>query len=336
MRGDGTVKLNLKGAPIIVTLAAIESHSELTMDWPSKLELSDLKLPKKRELDIKEKLDWIRRQYDVLMKNPKTAAFAPHVVPYSALATLHISTDGRRFAMSLAEHDYPLEYAKNLSQTLSKTLGIKHVNQLSNKVKQTPGALVADRTRFRVVSHAPLNELEIGFAGFYEKSGLAYTAAFEAWLDLSYEDKNKLLERSIKAGRARPYYGMEVILEPQLLLDGIRAKMFSVDAIQAPTPSHGYSLPKNLADGGMLERCFDISYQLYSELANETSNVASLVCLWGHRQRALINIDIENLQSIVATKTGRLQKLSKVLIEKLTEKHPSILEVVGATDITEE
>src|SRR5690606_19304452 len=55
---------------------------------------------------------------------------------------------------------------------------------------------------------------------------------------------------------------------------------------QLPTPAHGYNVPK-VNDGGMIERCFDISYELYSSLQTAHPEAAPLVCLYGHRQRYL-------------------------------------------------
>ncbi|HEX9594960.1 MAG TPA: hypothetical protein VF996_02435 [Candidatus Saccharimonadales bacterium] len=332
MREEKQLTFKLQNAPIIVGLSAFTANSTVKLNWPSEINYAELELNKKLLADVKEKLEWVKRQYQVLLKNPKTSAFAPHVAPYLTQANLHISADGNAFASEVAVlGGYPLEYTINLAKSLSSAVG-SHVKPVQvTKVKESGKPAIEDRSRFRIIKIEPINELEAGFESYYGSSGLSYAAAYESWLDLSYEDKQKQLVSAISSRQAGVSYLMEVILEPQLLMDGKISGFFDIRAIQPPSPVHGYSLPKNLADGGMTEKCFDISYELYSELSTKYSSAAPLVCLWGHRQRALVGVNLSGLKCMASAKIGRLRRLAQVLLDKLAEKHPLIIEEVRAT-----
>jgi len=324
--------LNLKEAPLIVSLAALNANAELTLEWPDKLEFSRLKLPAKTQKAVMDQLAWIKRQYEILLKNPKSRAYAPHVVPYLAQANLHLKTAGPVLTAAVENlSKLPLAYVDNLKQSLRQTF-----KPSLNRLKMTSpptlsGPAVQDRVRFRVVKAEPLNELEAGFMGFYEGSGLSWLEAFERWLALSYDHKQNLLNQAAANQSVKVEYLIEAILEPQLLADGVKRGLFRILSLQAPIPSHGYSLPAKLADGGMLERCFDISYELYGRLQTTDPEAASLACLWGHRQRALIAIDYQNLHNQTSELPNRLAKLASVLQAKLAEKHPLIVDSLEAT-----
>lgn len=321
--------MNLRGAPLIVSLAALDSHSQVTFDWPQTLDFSQLKLPKEDQSSISGKLSWIKRQYDVLASNPKTRAFAPHVVPYLARTDLNIRADGAMFANASQNlRRYPLVYTENLAAGLRRAYPQtgRYSDENTEVSNKTKGQLIQDRVRFRVVKAQPLNELEIGINLLYTNTGLSWADTFANWLELSYGDKADLLQEAIGAGQIAVNYQLEVVLEPQLLLDGAMAGLFTVVAWQKPTPSYGYALPKKLNDGGMLERCFDISYKLYAQLQTINPLAAPLVCLWGHRQRALVNIDQSHLERYANKLPKRLGKLATVLKTKLREKHPLIWE----------
>ena len=324
------ISLNLKRAPVVIGLSALDSNSRLKIAWPDRLDFVRLSLPKEDAALVKEKLNWIKRQYDTLVRNDSSRPFAPHVVPYLALADLNVRGAKTEFSSSLDSlRHYPLEYTKNLLKSLGNSPLPRRKTDSSSFAGEAAGPAIEDRARFRVISRWPLNELEAGFMKYYEDSGLAYAAAFDRWQELDYEAKLKLLQTAINTKRAEPIYRLEVVLEPQLLLDAAEAGWFKVKAIQAPTPVHGYVLPSKLADGGMLERCFDISYELHSRLSQSAPKVAPLVCLWGHRQRALIDIDLAGLRSMARPAKKRLGLVSRALLEKLSELHPTIVEQIN-------
>lgn len=326
------INLNLKRAPVVISLSALDSNSRLKIAWPDKLDFARLNLSKEDAAFTQDKLNWIKRQYEILVRNDSSRAYAPHVVPYLALADLNVRGVKTAFSSSLDSlQHYPLEYTKNLVKSLgnSPATARRHKPARDSLPVAAAGPAIEDRARFRVISRWPLNELEAGFMKYYEDSGMAYAAAFDRWQELDYEAKLKLLKTAISNKRAETNYRLEAVLEPQLLLDAAEVGWLKVKAVQTPTPVHGYALPSKLADGGILERCFDISYELYSRLNQSAPKVAPLVCLWGHRQRALIDIDLAGVRLMATPAKKRLGRVSQALLEKLAELHPATIEQIN-------
>ncbi|HEX9679682.1 MAG TPA: hypothetical protein VGA08_03615 [Candidatus Saccharimonadales bacterium] len=327
--GANRIKLELKAAPLIVAHYLIGAGIPSEIYWPNKFERLGLDGKNSRLTpEHVEQLGWIKRQYEALKKNSETAAFAPHVLPLMARVDLAFSADKSQLAAVIGPlMALKLAYFKHLADSLTAVCGYTTVKQ-KVKLNKSTGPLVTDRSRLRVISFVPTNELELGFNKFYGLSDLSWANAYEAWADQSYDFKEETTRQAIKS-RFNISYQLEGILEPQLLNESLSSRIVDVLTGQSPTTAHGYNLPDALNDGGMMERCFDYSYKLFGSLQKKTAHLAPLACLWGHRQRYLLSVGYTETINLHKTTSGRPAKLAAAVVRRLAEKHPILHEELG-------
>lgn len=317
------IKLSLTQAPLLVVTCFYGKETTCEISWPNRLSFAELSITdSKLRSDIEDKLEWIKRQYEILYAHKDTRRFAEHVAPYLAKVNVTLFANPSDLS-AIAERlkQLPLIYAESLAQSLEKSLKVK-APAMSSSVSD--GKWVEDTQNLRVISAQPLNELELGLPAYYQQQTQPWAACVSSWLELSYEQKVNYL---LVASRSQPsvQYRVEIISEPQRLLSLIDEEALSIESWQQPNPSFGYELPKRATDGGMMERCFDASYKLYGDIQPVHPELTSLFVLWGHRQRSLVEItwrQILNLQKISGVHSG----FAKAILTKVAEKHPLLIE----------
>lgn len=320
------IKLALKQAPLILATCFYGDSTSCEVQWPKKLSFTDYRLQdtglKKR---IDEKLDWIKRQYELLHAHQDTKELSKHVVPFLAKVDLTISSNADDLARAVRRiQTLPLDYAKAVAGSLSQGLG-RNLSDVPAQINE--GVWLKDRHSIKVISAEPLNELELGIELYYQDQHLPWAAAYESWLSSPYDLKLTYF-RDALALFPEPVYRLELVTEPERVIWLVRNKAALLLALQSPNPSAGYELPRKINDGGMMERCFDTSYEIYSEIQNDYATLAHLFTLWGHRQRAMIEIKWDNLHRL-HTATGKHTNFARAILAKIAEKHPLVVESLG-------
>lgn len=317
------VKLSLTQAPLLVATCFYGPETTCNIVWPSKLNFADFNISDTRlRSTIGDKLDWIKRQYEVLYVHKDTRRFAQHVVPYVAKVNVTLSASPSDLSIIASRlKQLPLAYAASLAQSLEQSLKIK-MSDVSSSVSD--GKWIQDHQNLRIVSAQPLNELEISLPAYYRQQTQPWAATVSSWLELSYDQKVKYLMVALR-GQPHVRYSLEVVCEPQRLLSLIDEGAWSIESWQLPNPSFGYELPKRATDGGMMERCFDASYKLYGDVQAVNPELAPLFVLWGHRQRSLVEINWRQLSNLLKI-SGVHGGFAKAILAKVAEKHPLLIE----------
>lgn len=318
-----TLNLKLAKAPLLLVPYFYGTATKIVISWPKTLEFTKVK-PKNAKLKqaIDEKLSWVARQYKVLNKQSETKRFAQHVVPYCTKVDLNVEASAADLAAAAMRlTSLQLDYAKALAESLFGSLNIK---PHSAPFISTSSTWTKESNPIRILSVEPLNELELGALNYYQGQQLPWGASVSDWLKTSYEQKVEHFKLAVM-GDPEVKYRIELVTEPARASSLVRLSGFKVVARQAPQPNLGYELPPNLNDGGMMERCFDMSYDLYGQVHAEQPAQAQLFCLWGHRQRVIAEFgwsELVNLNKISGVHSG----FAKAILAKVAEKHPLIVE----------
>lgn len=321
--------LKLDDAPLIISTAYPASSFDIT--WTKQTEyLSPDKISKSTLNIYNEKLSWILRQYHALQKQDDMRNIAPHVLPYAAKVNMQLQATRGQLKNSISRLKHiSNQYAQQLAISLSENLHTPLIEdeQYNDEIQ---AGIIQDRQRVRLVKSHPLNELELVAPLAFESSTLSWSSTLESLDSRSYSEKTQMLSRILRNNMLTNAlrYQFELVVEPQVFRE-LQSKFSFISAYsQDPTPAHGYSVPK-VNDGGMIERCFDMSYELYSVLQSVDPKVAPLACLYGHRQRYLVEIEGAQL----ATVFDRNVKLSqpainivKFMRKEISLKHPFIHE----------
>lgn len=321
-----TINLKLTKAPLLLAAYFYGAATKIVINWPKTLEFIDVKLKDAKLRQVTDdKLSWIARQYKVLNKQPETQRFAQHVVPYNAKVDLNIEASAADLtATALRLSSIQLDYAKVLSESLFRSLGLKPQRA---QLVSTSATWTKESNPIRILSAEPLNELELGTLNYYQGQQLPWGASVADWLKTSYEQKVDYFKLAVVSGPGVKYR-IELVTEPARANSLARLSGFKLISQQAPQLNLGYELPPKLNDGGMMERCFDMSYGLYAQVHDEQPALAQLVCLWGHRQRVVAELgwsELANLNKI----SGVHSRFAKAILAKVAEKHPLVVESLG-------
>lgn len=320
---DQQIKLTLAGAPLLVATCFYGANTTYEINWPQRLNFAEFKIKDEAlRPAVSDKLAWIKRQYEALYLHKKAPLYAQHVMPYAAKVNLLLLANRSDLSVIAGRlKQIPIDYANSLAQSLEQSLKIETPNI---KTVESENRWVQDSQNIRVISAHPLNELELGIPLYYRQQQQAWAASISSWLELSYKQKAEYLSIALKSN-PDVHYRLEVICEPQRLLKLVEENIWSIESWQIPSPSFGYELPKRATDGGMMERCFDASYKLYGQIQAVNPELAPLFSLWGHRQRAVVQINghqIANLQKLNGVDGG----FAKAILTKVAEKHPHVVE----------
>lgn len=321
------LKLSLDDAPLVLT--SVYADSDMKISWPKQTTwLTPAKLPKKITEEYDEKMGWILRQYKALQMQDDLRAIAPHVLPYGAKVSLELAASQTELIASVPVlRTIPLDYSRQLSQSLSENLNSDSGRTKLSQVGTNTNSVINDRKRVKLVEASPLNELEIVRLGTYAQSGQSWADNLELADSLTYDQKEQQLLAMLGSGRQLEFgYRFELVAEPLIISELNSKRLFSSLIAQVPTPAHGYNIPK-INDGGILQRCFDMSYELYSTLQSSLPASAQLACLYGHRQRYLVTLSVNELNQLYdrqAKYTTPALNVIKFMRKEISLKHQTV------------
>lgn len=320
------ITISLEDAPLII--AALLPQSDIEITWLRQTSLAEItNLPVGVRSELEKKSEWILRQYHALQKHDDLRAVAPHVLPYLAKVNLQVSATKSELVQSIETlKSFPLTYTLQLADSLSESLKVQMPDKLDLQPDR-PGAIVSDRKRIRLVEARPLNQFELILPSIYGLSDQTWLDTSDSLDSHSFDKKESKLRAILDTEIEQDIsYRFEMVVEPQVMRE-IQSKLEPANMLQQrPTPAHGYNVSK-VQDGGMIERCFDLSYELFSQLQSSMPAAAPLICLYGHRQRFLMTVNYHSLQKIYDRKI-KLSKpalnVIKFIRKEISLKHPII------------
>ncbi|MCE7936678.1 dTMP kinase [Candidatus Saccharibacteria bacterium CPR2] len=192
-----------------------------------------------------------------------------------------------------------------------------------------------------LINYTPRNELELIPYMLYEHSNLSIPELEHEISNWPYERKLKVfktyigerLNRRHKPGRAfeQAHYSWDLVCDYGIFRDLQRHRMVDDLAWQELTPRYGYDIPKLIEDANLselFEDCFDISYQLYSQMQEAGYELeAQYATLLGHRMRWKVTYNAReafHLHELRTAPQGHpgYRKLVKTMHDKIAEIHP--------------
>ncbi len=191
----------------------------------------------------------------------------------------------------------------------------------------------------------PKNELDILPDMLYEHSSLPLDEIKQEVSEWSYEDKQKAfktyigerLNRRHKPGRAmeQARYSWDIVCDYGIFRDLQRHRMVDDLNWQQLSPRYGYEVPELVEEAGLsdsFEKCFDLSYRLYSQMQSTGyDEAAQYATLMGHRMRWKITYNARQAFHFHELRTAPqghpgYRKLVKQMHDELAQHHPMIAE----------
>lgn len=193
----------------------------------------------------------------------------------------------------------------------------------------------------------PKNELDLLPNMLYEHSSLPLSEIEKEVADWSYDDRlaafkayiGERLNRRHKPGRAmeQARYSWDLVCDYGIFRDLQRHRMVDDLNWQLLTPRYGYEIPDLVEEAGLsnsFEKCFDLSYKLYSEMqAAGYEEEAQYATLMGHRMRWKITYNARQAFHFHELRTAPqghpgYRRLVKQMHDTLAERHPLIAEAM--------
>ncbi len=193
----------------------------------------------------------------------------------------------------------------------------------------------------------PKNELDLLPNMLYEHSSLSLSEIEKEVAQWSYDNRLKVfqayigerLNRRHKPGRAmeQAHYSWDLVCDYGIFRDLQRHRMVDDLNWQQLTPRYGYEIPQLVEEAGLsdsFEKCFDLSYQLYSQMQSAGyEEEAQYATLMGHRMRWKITYNARQAFHFHELRTAPqghpgYRKLVKQMHDKLAEHHPLIAEAM--------
>lgn len=213
-----------------------------------------------------------------------------------------------------------------------------------NKLSQN---LSPESEPVQLTNYWPKNELDILPDMLYEHSSLPLDEIKQEVSEWSYEDKQRAfktyigerLNRRHKPGRAmeQARYSWDIVCDYGIFRDLQRHRMVDDLNWQQLSPRYGYEMPELVDEAGLgdsFEKCFDLSYKLYSQMQSAGyDEAAQYATLMGHRMRWKITYNARQAFHFHELRTAPqghpgYRKLVKQMHDKLAEHHPMIAEAM--------
>jgi thymidylate synthase ThyX len=195
----------------------------------------------------------------------------------------------------------------------------------------------------RLLDFWPRNELDLVPHMLFEHSDLPISEIKKLLENWSYNDKSQAmrtyigerLNRRHKPGRAleMAHYSWELVCDYGIFRDLQRHRMVDDMEWQVLSPRYGYDIPELIEESGLsndFEKCFDISYQLYSALQSSGYTLeAQYATLLGHKMRWKMTINAREAYHFVELRTTPqghpgYRKLVKLMYDQIVNAHPLI------------
>lgn len=212
-----------------------------------------------------------------------------------------------------------------------------------------------DHDAVRLVNVTPRNELEVVPYILYENSNLSLKEIQTQVDKLPYSQKAKVLQtycgerlnRRHKPGRALEniHYSWDLLCDYGIFRDLQRHRMVDDLNWQKLTPRYGYDIPEVVESAGLsdlYEKCFDLSYQLYSDMQAAGEELAAqYATLLGHKMRWKISYNAREAFHFHELRTSPqghpgYRKLVMQMHEKLAEVHPILAEAMKFVNTNED
>ena len=210
---------------------------------------------------------------------------------------------------------------------------------------ELPQSLSPDPDDVQLIDFWPKNELDLLPHMLFEHSSLPLDKIEAEVAHWSYEAKlnafrtyiGQRLNRRHKPGRAieNSMYVWELVCDYGIFRDLQRHRMVNDLQWQELTPRYGYEVPEIIEEANLshlFEKCFDLSYQLYSKMQAAGFEVeAQYATLLGHRMRWKISYNAReafHLHELRTAPQGHpgYRKLVKKMHDKVADIHPLLAE----------
>ncbi len=217
----------------------------------------------------------------------------------------------------------------------------KTMKQLADS--KLPQSLSPETKAVKLISHYPKNELDLLPQMLFDHSSLPLEQIEQEVDSWTYDEKlnafkaymGERLNRRHKPGRAleQAHYSWELVCDYGIFRDLQRHRMVNDLNWQELSPRYGYEVPKLVEDAGLsdlFESCFDISYELYSQLQSAGYHLeAQYATLLGHKMRWKIAYNAREAFHFHELRTSPqghpgYRKLVKEMHDVLAEVHPLI------------
>ncbi len=211
---------------------------------------------------------------------------------------------------------------------------------VDDKLPQTLSPLSDD---VNMIDYWPKNELDLLPHMMFEHSSLPLEDIEKELQTWSYDERVKAfrayigerLNRRHKPGRAmeNAHYSWELMCDYGIFRDLQRHRMVDDMNWQELTPRYGYEVPELVEEADMtelFEKCFDLSYQLYSKMQGAGyTNEAQYATLLGHKMRWKVTYNAReafHLHELRTAPQGHpgYRKLVKKMHDNLSNVHPII------------
>lgn len=333
-QNNHSIKLSLTSCPLLITKIFINNNANVNILWPKKLTLINFKTINSKFKIAKgyKDLEWIQQNYIKLFKQSKTKIYAPHIVPYATIINAEVTIKKTHIPGIITDLKMlPLGYAKNLAQTLSHQYNFELTNSIK-LINPKQENHQYENPLIKISSIKPINELETGIKLFFQSSFSPLEQVTKNFQLIDFEQKLKLLKFALENDKTVNgiEYELEFCIEPHLINQMLNYKLINVVGCQEVVPTLGYDIPSDIQGEGQIERCFDISLKLYGKTSINSSLVAQLFCLYGHRQRFLVTINLFQLKSLIeiSQNKSQLKFLAKKIINFIKLKHPLTVEIL--------
>jgi thymidylate synthase ThyX len=226
-----------------------------------------------------------------------------------------------------------------------RTFTKKGVDELASDL--LPKGHSNDHEAVTLDSFWPKNELDLIPDMLYEHSDLSLRELQDEVASWPYARKEAVfkaymgerLNRRHRPGRAieKAHYSWDLMCDYGIFRDLQRHRMVDDMEWQQLTPRYGYETPPLVEEAGLseqFERCFDLSYQLYSELQRANYPLeAQYATLLGHKMRWKVTYNAReafHLHELRTSPQGHpgYRKLVLQMHEKLAEVHPMLAEAM--------
>ncbi len=204
-----------------------------------------------------------------------------------------------------------------------------------------PQNLSPETEEVNLVDHWPKNEMDLLPHILYEYSNLSLDDIEKEVSTWPYEQKLKVLRaymgdrlnRRHKPGRGVEYahYSFDLVCDYGIFRDLQRHRIVDELQWQELSPRHGYEVPTLVEEADLTElyeKCFDLSYELYSKMQKEGFHLeAQYATLLGHKMRWKVTYNAReafHLHELRTTPQGHpgYRRLVKMMHDKVAEVHP--------------
>jgi hypothetical protein len=215
------------------------------------------------------------------------------------------------------------------------------VGELIAKIaNELPQNLAAHQEEIGLLEVWPRQEFDLLADSFYAHSSLPREDIILELQKWNYQKKYDALSQTINSPKnellSKARYRFDIVADRHSLINLIGQCRLDNIEIQSATPRYGYEVPSVFEEAGIDDlymECFDQSLELFSSLqAAGQDSSSAYTTLFGHKVRAQFTISASQISKFKAA-TESTQNLRNSLIERISEFHPIISDLLMAQDV---